>query len=152
MTETPASNPLKSWALVILQFSLLGTLLLLSEIRHACLPCWGLIIASGVLGSWAIIVMGHDNFNVRPDVKADARLVHEHLPYTRIRHPMYTSVLLLALGLLLSPWSWLKLGLFAALLGVMSLKAAYEERLLLEKFPNYAAYQARTQRFIPFVY
>ncbi len=152
MSEQTVSKPIKSWALVMLQFILLGALVLLSDLRSGCLPCWGLIIASAALGLWAIAVMGYDNFNIRPDVKQNARLIHARLPYARIRHPMYSSVFLFSLGFLFAPFSGLKLILVFALFIVMVIKARYEEQLLVEKFPDYADYQARTQRFVPFVY
>jgi protein-S-isoprenylcysteine O-methyltransferase Ste14 len=36
-----------------------------------------------------------------------------------------------------------------ALLLVLNAKAALEERLLLARWPEYAAYRARTWRFVP---
>jgi len=152
MSELAIRNPIKSWVLVILQFTLLGILVLLSDLRTVCGLCWGLIFASGALGLWAVAVMGHDNFNIRPDVKQDAQLIHVHLPYARIRHPMYSSLLLFSLGFLFAPFSTLKLVVLIALMIVITLKANYEEELLVEKFPHYADYQAKTQRFVPFVY
>lgn len=152
MSKQAIRNPVKSWGLVILQFSLLGALVLLSDLRTSCWLCWGLIIASAGLGLWAVAVMGHDNFNVRPDVKHDAEMIHAHLPYARIRHPMYSSVFLFSLGFLFAPFSLPKLAIVFALVMVITLKANYEEQLLVEKFPDYADYQAKTQRFVPFVY
>ena len=41
----------------------------------------------------------------------------------------------------------------AVVLGVFfDAKARLEERLLLAKFPGYAAYRGRTWRFVPWVY
>ena len=37
----------------------------------------------------------------------------------------------------------------AALVAVLNAKARREERLLVERFPDYAAYMARTPRFVP---
>ncbi len=152
MSEARPHHPAKSWILVILQFTLLIALVLLSAVHQASWVAWGLVLSSAVLGVWAVVVMGYDNFNVRPDVKSDARLVHEHLPYARIRHPMYSSVLLFSAGVLYAPFSWLKLALFIALIVVLAVKAYYEESLLRDSFPDYAAYQARTQRFIPYLF
>ena len=43
----------------------------------------------------------------------------------------------------------LMLGAFAALLGLLHVKARYEERLLRSRFVGYEAYAARTPRFVP---
>jgi protein-S-isoprenylcysteine O-methyltransferase Ste14 len=65
---------------------------------------------------------------------------------------MYSAVLLVAAGCA----AWLStLGgaaLWCALLGVLSLKAAVEENMLLVRYPEYAAYKAHTARFLPGVY
>ena len=55
-------------------------------------------------------------------------------------------------GWLLCDFSGPRLGCWLALLPVLVLKAAREERLLGAKFPDYAAYRAATWRFIPWVW
>ncbi|MEZ5672286.1 MAG: isoprenylcysteine carboxylmethyltransferase family protein [Thiotrichaceae bacterium] len=144
-------SPCKSWLLVGLQFSLAGSLLLFCqpEIVYVSVICY--IFGIG-LGVWAVATMGLGNFNVVPDVKPTATLVNQKLPYRVIRHPMYSSVLLICLGLVFQPFSGVKLILFALLAIVLDTKAKYEERLLQQKFPEYTEYQARTRRFVPRIY
>jgi len=72
--------------------------------------------------------------------------------YRRVRHPVYGSVLLLAVG-----WSLAEspLGLIpAALLAVVfDLKARVEEGWLEERYPDYAGYREQTPwRFLPGLY
>jgi protein-S-isoprenylcysteine O-methyltransferase Ste14 len=74
--------------------------------------------------------------------------------YAFIRHPMYTSFLLIAVGqaLLLPNWVAGPAGLvgFFVLFG---LRVEAEERMMLEAFgAEYRAYAARTKRIIPYVY
>jgi protein-S-isoprenylcysteine O-methyltransferase Ste14 len=45
--------------------------------------------------------------------------------------------------------SVVRLLIFAALLLLFTLKARYEEQLLLGKYPGYAAYMTRTGMFLP---
>lgn len=144
-------SPWKSWLLVGLQFGLAGALLLLCQpkIVYVSMICY--ILGAG-LGVWAVATMGLSNFNVVPDVKPTAKLVNQKLPYRVIRHPMYSSVLLICLGLMFQPFSDVKLILFILLAIVLDTKAKYEEQLLRQKFPEYAEYQARTQRFVPPIY
>jgi protein-S-isoprenylcysteine O-methyltransferase Ste14 len=72
--------------------------------------------------------------------------------YRWVRHPIYTGVLLMALGWafyiegLVTLWSVLLLAIF------FDIKSRREERWLLEKYPEYAAYQKKTRRLIPFIY
>lgn len=142
---------MKSYVFVALQFFLFAWLVGLYEVHLECLPCLSFLAAGSVLGLWAIAVMRPGRFNIRPDVREDAELIR-HLPYALIRHPMYSSLFLFSIGLLLSPYSHFKLLLWLTLCVVLALKADYEEHLLQEKFPHYADYQRQTWRFIPFVY
>ena len=73
-------------------------------------------------------------------------------PYAVVRHPVYSGGILIAGGVAvaLSPWA---LVATAALSVFWALKASLEERLLLERYPAYAAYCERTRyRLVPYVY
>jgi protein-S-isoprenylcysteine O-methyltransferase Ste14 len=69
-----------------------------------------------------------------------------------VRHPIYGGVVLASLG-----WSltWLSLpGLaFCVVVALFfDRKSAFEERLLLGRFPEYAVYMARARKLIPWIY
>lgn len=70
--------------------------------------------------------------------------------YRYIRHPIYAGDLLLLFGLELALNSWLVLGVLA-LAAVVYRQTLKEEQVLLASLPGYAAYCARTRRFIPYV-
>ena len=144
-------NKWKSWGLVGLQFGFLGLLIAQS---HVQLNSWESFLYGfgGLVGLWAIAVMGIGNFNVIPDVKENAVLIHQHKPYCWIRHPMYTSFLLICLGLVFQPFEWLKLLEWCGLVGVLTFKSTYEETLLKQAFEEYQTYCARTKRFVPYVF
>ncbi len=72
--------------------------------------------------------------------------------YRRIRHPIYSGVLLAALGWTFVTTSILVLGLTALLLVLFDLKSRREEAWLLEAYPEYRSYRERTPRFIPGIY
>jgi protein-S-isoprenylcysteine O-methyltransferase Ste14 len=113
-------------------------------------PAWLLIAAGVALGAWALSANRPGNFNVQPTPRAGGRLVREG-PYRWIRHPMYSALLLAGLGVALGAggWSWVVL---AALAVVLWAKARMEERGMRAAHPDYADYERRTRRFVPFVF
>jgi protein-S-isoprenylcysteine O-methyltransferase Ste14 len=145
---------LPSGALVAAQFVLLATLAVTTQVQglgRGWLLGLPLFALGTVLGMWAL---GHNqvgNFNIRPEVRADAELVTGG-PYRYIRHPMYTALLAACGGLVAIDPRPLRLLILAALALVLNAKALREEALLARRFPGYAAYAARNARFLPGVY
>ena len=91
------------------------------------------------------------NLTPMPRPPSGAELVETGI-YRRIRHPIYAGLLLIAVGwatAMASVRSLVATGVFAAWLDA---KARREEAWLSERFPEYAAYRARTHRFLPGVY
>jgi protein-S-isoprenylcysteine O-methyltransferase Ste14 len=86
------------------------------------------------------------------DIEAAQILEGQHVVgsgiYRYLRHPIYTGDVLLLAGFELSLNSWLVLGVLA-LAPVVASRARHEERMLAERLPGYAAYCARTWRFVP---
>lgn len=70
--------------------------------------------------------------------------------YKYVRHPMYTSVLLLSLGIALLSGNIIKYMLVIGLFVLFSYKARYEEHYLRLKYPGYTEYSKHTPKFIPF--
>jgi protein-S-isoprenylcysteine O-methyltransferase Ste14 len=48
--------------------------------------------------------------------------------------------------------NWVTLGYAVALLIFFDIKSRFEERLLTNKFPEYAAYRKQVRKLIPFIY
>ena len=72
-----------------------------------------------------------------------------HGLYTYMRHPMYTGVLLLSLGIATNSGSLLKFSFVLGLLILFIFKAKFEESLLAKKYPNYESYKSKTAMFVP---
>ena len=100
---------------------------------------------------WALWTMRLSNLNIMPDLKHKNVLVISG-PYKAICHPMYASVLLVTLMLVINHLTLLRIVFWLVLLIDLHFKYLYEEELLLDKFPEYMDYRNNTKRLIPFVY
>ena len=93
------------------------------------------------------------NWSITLEVREQHRLITQGV-YRRIRHPMYSALMLYSVGQALVIPNWVagpsNLLAFAVLL---ALRLRAEERMMDERFGDeYAAYSARTKRLIPGVW
>lgn len=144
----PPPIPMRSRLYVVAQFACIAALLLPGDGWPASALALPLVAAGAVVGLWALTANRPGNFNIRPDPKDGGRLICVG-PYRHVRHPMYLAVLLFCAGVAVGfddAWRWL---VFALLALVLHRKAAFEERALAARFPDYAAYAQRTPALIP---
>lgn len=141
----------KSYILVVLQLFTAGYLLVSGPVITSHWLLLAMQVISLAIGVWAILIMRTSKFNVSPEVHQDAHLVEKGV-YAYIRHPMYTSVLLFCLLLLINDFGWIRLGMFTALLVVLLVKLRYEEQMLKDEFTGYQEYMSRTWRLIPWIF
>ena len=116
-----------------------------------CLP-GGLVFfaASAICGGAGLVSLGR-NLTPFPKPAAGARLVQRGI-YGLIRHPLYTAVICGAMGWWLFWQSRLALAASLVLAIYLDAKARHEERWLRQHFPDYANYQRRVKRFVPWIY
>lgn len=152
MTD-PAQHRLGT-VLVACQFMLIAALATLGLpvflAGEAPAGAWLMAVAGALLGLWALSSNRPGNFNIRPTPREGGQLVQQG-PYRCIRHPMYTAVIACGLACAWaggSAWGW---PCVAALFIVLLTKAIFEERWMLAAHPAYAAYQADTYRFLPWI-
>lgn len=69
--------------------------------------------------------------------------------YRFVRHPIYTGVLAVVVALVLRSGSWLHLIVGLITVVFFDRKAAWEERRLVERYPDYPEYARRTPKFVP---
>jgi protein-S-isoprenylcysteine O-methyltransferase Ste14 len=99
---------------------------------------------------WARVHLGR-NWSPRPAAKEQHELVTTG-PYAYVRHPIYTGLLLMALGTALTGSIW-GIGVFMVAILIFVSRIGREEKIMLELFPDaYPRYQARTKRLIPWVW
>ena len=156
MNQAPAANNARSAGVV---WVIVQTLLLAALIFVA--PCWpghwplalsmGAGIASLLYAAWTGLLGVRDlgrNRTPYPQPRDGSELV-QHGIYARVRHPLYTSVMLASLG-----WAliWQSGPAFVAalvLLPFFHAKARREEQWLGGQFPGYPDYARRVPRFLP---
>lgn len=108
-----------------------------------------LMLGTGLL-AWGSGALGR-LLTPLPRPAASGRVI-EHGPYRSMRHPIYTGVVLSALGLALLTHHDRRLLVTAALALFFDVKARREEQWLVARYPDYRAYQERTPRFVPGLY
>jgi protein-S-isoprenylcysteine O-methyltransferase Ste14 len=109
-----------------------------------------LVLGLGV-GLLAILKHPRKNFNIRPDIKENCQLMTDGI-YAYIRHPMYFSVIVSMLGILLLRFNILELVLYTILVVNMIIKMLYEESLWHCEGSEYKEYSKKTKRLIPYIF
>lgn len=69
--------------------------------------------------------------------------------YRHVRHPIYSGLLLFGAAHTAGSGSIHQVGILAALTGLLSGKARWEEARLRAQFPDYTGYALTTPRFVP---
>jgi protein-S-isoprenylcysteine O-methyltransferase Ste14 len=115
---------------------------------------WAIVLTANVLltAGMAVAIISLLTLGRCFGILPEARGLVTSGPYRYVRHPLYTSEAVAALGVVLPLLSPLTLFLFIAWLTLMASRARYEEAVLTNTFPEYAAYRRSTWRFIPGLY
>ena len=90
------------------------------------------------------------NLSPFPTPVSQGTLIQSGL-YKNIRHPVYTGMFLFFFAYAIGEQSLFKLFIAFLLLVLFYCKSRYEEKLLVEKFPEYKQYQKRSYLFFPFL-
>lgn len=115
----------------------------------------GVLLVVGGVAVLALAVYAYQRANatlphVEPTPDAKAELVTSGI-YARVRHPIYTAVLLGGMGVALAHGHIAVIVLALLLIPFFTFKSRYEETLLRRAYPEYANYMTRTGRFLPFL-
>ena len=110
------------------------------------------LLLSGVgIRQWAVAVLGK-YFSQVVGIQKDQRVVDTG-PYSYVRHPSYTGILLIQIGIALSFQNWA-----AVPVVIISFGLAYGHRILKEEEflvenigEDYRKYMEKTKRIIPFI-
>ena len=109
-----------------------------------------LLVLAGILGFLGLATLRR-NLTPFPRPRSGATLVQTGI-YALIRHPLYSSLILVGFG-----WALIRQSGPALLVAViqavfLNAKATREEHWLRQRFPEYADYQKRVHRLIPWIW
>jgi len=142
-----AGKSVRAFTLLAANFDL--TLLLLPKMQPSSVAAMmsTLLLLGGTVSSIFVLRALGKSFAIFPQ----ARSLVTAGPYRFVRHPLYLTEEISALGLSLQfiqPW-----GLLVAIISFLLQfpRMRYEETVLTRAFANYAAYARRTPRFLPFL-
>jgi protein-S-isoprenylcysteine O-methyltransferase Ste14 len=122
--------------------------------RHSLFATGPVTISLQVLAAllmvWARITFGARSFHASAD-PTEGGLVTTG-PYRFFRHPIYAAIIYFSLlGVVTHP-SVLNGELWLVIVAGLGVRMFAEERLVIQRYPEYAEYAARTKRVIPFIW
>jgi protein-S-isoprenylcysteine O-methyltransferase Ste14 len=149
------SRRLTGWLFVAAQAVLLAALVVTPGIGPGwTVPAWlrwigfGLVAAGLAVVGVAAARLG-PSLTPTPVPRAGGRLATAGL-YRYVRHPIYSGVLLVVVGLMVRSGTAVTVAIGAFTIVFFNQKAAWEEARLSERYPDYRDYAARTPRFVPY--
>ena len=143
---------MKSKLLVFMQFFVIFLMILpFGAPMSSSLYGVAIIVLGLFVGVLALSKNKLGNFNIRPDIKEDCTLVTTGI-YGYIRHPMYVSVLLSMLGVVVLYPMVYEYVLFSVLLITLLIKLFYEESMWKCESQEYREYIKTTKRLIPYIF
>jgi protein-S-isoprenylcysteine O-methyltransferase Ste14 len=142
---------------VLVQFILFGLFALLTwyvpSVAQSPLRFVSFVLVLAGIGIFVAAIIAHQQTNqmlpkVSPNPHQKGNLVTSGI-YQIIRHPIYTAVLALTLGIAIYHGSLVVMGSWLVLVVFFWVKSDYEESLLKKQFANYVEYRRKTARFVP---
>ncbi len=144
---------IKDIVYVGIQFLLFaGYLFEVKKLRFEPVEFLQFILLPFIVAGIAVILISffqlNKNLSPFPSPKKNSELISSGL-FSKIRHPIYSGILLLAFSFALYQNSGFKILISFFLSILFYFKTGYEEKLLSLKFPEYKNYKMKTGRFFP---
>lgn len=107
-------------------------------------------VAAFGLMVWARLTFGSRSFHATADPTPGGLVTTG--PYRYVRHPIYTAICLFGWAGVVSNPSGLAAALGVVLTAGAVVRMFCEERLVVERYPEYREYARRTKRMVPHVF
>ncbi len=104
--------------------------------------------ACGLLLMLLAFVSIRGSIQIAPEPKVGGQLVTSGV-YGRLRHPIYTAIVILVIGLFLREPTIPVAITTPVVIAFLIVKSRFEETLLLARYPEYAEYRRRTWGIVP---
>ena len=142
---------LKNLSLTGLAFTVIATVTLVFREAFFAREPIGITIQvlAAMLMLWARLTFGRRSFHANA-IPTEGGLMTAG-PYKFLRHPIYASLLYFIWAGVASHLSLLNVLLGSVPTVGLSIRMLAEERLVIEKYPEYLTYASRTKRVIPFI-
>lgn len=144
------TNPIH-YLLVVAQF---GVLLFAALVGKTMPNNWFVYLLYSfaiLLAMSAVYSMKLHTLTALPMPKQGSKLCQSG-PYRVMRHPMYSSLLLIMLAFLINDFNWWRVLSALLLCVVIFSKIKIEEKALLQKFDDYSLYTKKTWAIVPYIY
>jgi protein-S-isoprenylcysteine O-methyltransferase Ste14 len=119
------------------------------EVLGRSLPAIVVQIAAVLLMIAARLTFGKRSFHAAANPTAGGLVTTG--PYQWFRHPIYAAILYFVWSAALDHHSWQAIAAASLITIGAVVRMLAEETLLLQRYPEYAAYRSRTSRVIPFL-
>ena len=141
---------INSKILVSIQFLMIFAILIPKKSIQITSFWWVLPLTATMIALWIFTHNRVGNFNITPEIRKNAKLIVTG-PYRFVRHPMYSSLILFMVGVVLHWFSFLNVVFFIIMTIALSFKAFREEKLWHVNDDSYADYKKRTTMIIPYI-
>ncbi len=131
---------------VIVQFISIIYLLFNANWQNFNIVSYLLVLVAIIVAIIAFANMGIKNISILPKLK-DRHILIVNGIYKYIRHPMYSSIFIFTLALLISNINYIAITVYIILIIDLYLKSNLEEKYLNERFLEYYIYKGRTRKF-----
>jgi protein-S-isoprenylcysteine O-methyltransferase Ste14 len=127
----------------------LAWLMARGEVIGRSIPAIAVQIAAVALMVAARITFGRRSFHAAANPTAGGLVTKG--PYAWLRHPIYAAVLYFIWSTALDHHTWQAIAAAIVVTAGAAVRMLAEETLLVQRYPEYAAYRSRTARVIPFL-
>ena len=100
---------------------------------------------------WTLWTIKIDKFSLFSSKSKMRRLIPKG-PYKYVRNPVYCSLLIIAVAMVINSFSFVRLIFLFILIVSMFLLTILIDYHLVKKFSDYSLYKQRTYRLIPFIF